>query len=53
MYIPFPFIVGAVVGAVLTYVYKDHSSRQWLSDTGGKIKSTTGSFVESFKKNPE
>jgi|GEM_PF-4747212 len=52
MPLPLPFIVGAVVGAVLTYAFSEHPAkkRNWLSNTGAKIKDSTNSLVSSVKK---
>ncbi|CAA6807703.1 MAG: Unknown protein [uncultured Thiotrichaceae bacterium] len=51
--IPMNFVVGAAVGAATTYVFKDDSAKQWLSETGGKLKEGSSSFIASFKKKPE
>ena len=52
-----PFIVGAAVGAVVTYVVKDDSSMQMVKDTGGKITSSvgavTGKVTGMFKKSKD
>ncbi len=53
MIIPINFVIGAAVGAVTTYVLKDESAKQWVKDTGNKLKDGTGSFMASFKKQPE
>lgn len=50
MVIPVNFIVGAAVGAVSTYVYKDEAAREWISDTTSKVKEKSSSFIASFKK---
>ncbi len=50
MIIPANFVVGALVGAVSTYVFKDEPAKEWLKDTRGKIKEGGRSFIESFKK---
>lgn len=50
MVIPLNFVAGAVIGAVTTYVYKDDSSKEWLRETGNKLKEGTSSFMSSFKK---
>lgn len=50
---PMNFVVGAAVGAAATYVFKDESAKQWLSETGTKLKEGTSSFMASFKKNSE
>jgi gas vesicle protein len=49
MIVPLNFVVGAAVGAVATYVSKDEASKQWLSETGRKLKDGAGSFMASFK----
>jgi len=52
-----PFILGAAVGAVVTYVVKDDSSMQMVKDTGGKITSSvgavTGKVTGMFKKSKD
>ena len=49
-----PFIIGAVVGTAVTYVYKDDPSKQMLKDTGGKVTDSvsalTGKVTSMFKK---
>ncbi|CAA6828320.1 MAG: Unknown protein [uncultured Thiotrichaceae bacterium] len=50
MVIPMNFVVGAVIGAVSTYVYKDDTAKEWIKETGGKIKDGSSSFMTSFKK---
>lgn len=50
MVIPLNFVAGAVVGAVSTYIYKDDSAKEWLRETGGKLKEGRNSFMASFKK---
>ena len=50
MIIPANFVVGALVGAVSTYVFKDEPAKEWLKDTRGKIKEGGSSFIASFKK---
>lgn len=47
------FIVGAAVGAVATYVFKDEQAKQWLDDTSKKLQEGAASFMDSFKKKPE
>ena len=32
-----PFVIGAVIGTAVTYVYKDDPSKQKLKDAGDKI----------------
>lgn len=49
---PINFVVGAAVGAAATYVFKDDSAKQWLSDTGVKLKEGARSLTSSFKKQP-
>ena len=45
MLLPLKFVMGAVVGACSTYLYKDESARTWVQDTGSKLKSgVTGLF---------
>lgn len=53
MALPIPFISGAVVGAAVTYVVKDHAIMQWVSDTGDNIKDAASSLIGSLKKKPE
>jgi len=52
-----PFIFGAAVGAVVTYVVKDDSSMQMVKDTGGKITGSvgavTGKVTGMFKKSKD
>ncbi len=52
-----PFIVGAAVGAVVTYVVKDDSSMQLVKDTGGKVTGSvgavTGKITGMFKKSKD
>lgn len=50
---PINFVVGAAVGAAATYVYKDEPAKQWLSETGNKLKEGASSFMASFKKKSE
>ncbi|EIJ36786.1 YtxH domain-containing protein [Thiothrix nivea] len=50
---PLNFVVGAAVGAATTYVYKDEPAKQWLSETGNKLKEGANSFMASFKKKSE
>lgn len=50
MAFPIPFVAGAVIGAVSTYVYKDEAAKQWFSDTSSKLKNSTKSL---FKKKTE
>lgn len=50
--VPVTFLAGAAVGAVAAYVYKDEEAKQWLSETGEKLKEGTASFMASFKKKP-
>lgn len=47
MIIPVNFIVGAVVGAVSTYLYKDEASKKWFRKTGSKVKNSVCSVVSS------
>ncbi len=53
MIVPANFVVGAVVGAVSTYVFKDEPAKEWFKDTGSKIKESSSSFIGSFKKKAE
>lgn len=53
MAFPLPFIAGAALGAVGTYVYKDGETKQWLNETSKKLKDSTNSLMASFKKKPE
>jgi len=46
MIIPFNFVVGAVVAAVSTYVYKDEACKKWFRDTGTKLKNCVRSSTE-------
>ena len=52
-----PFIVGAAVGADVTYVVKDDSSMQLVKDTGGKVTGSvgavTGKITGMFKKSKD
>lgn len=52
-----PFIIGAAVGSAVTYVLKDESSKQVLTDTGGKITGGASALTEKvtsiFKKGEE
>ena len=49
---PLNLVVGAAVGAAVTYVYKDEPAKQWLGESGRKLKEGASSFVASFKKKP-
>lgn len=49
---PLNLVVGAAVGAAVTYVYKDEPAKQWLRESGSKLKEGASSFVTSFKKKP-
>lgn len=53
----FPFLIGMVVGSVITYVANDDTGKQLLKDTGGKIKggvsSLTGKAKGMYKKAEE
>jgi gas vesicle protein len=46
------FIMGAAIGAVTTYIYKDEKAKQWLDETNKKLKEKAGSFKASFSKKP-
>lgn len=50
-----PYIVGAAIGAAITYVARDDSSKEMIKDTGGKVTSSVGAMVGKvtgmFKKN--
>ena len=52
-----PFIYGAIVGAVVTYVAKDKPSQDMLKDTSGKVTggigALTGKVTSIFKKSEE
>ena len=52
-----PYIIGAAVGAAVTYVAKDDPSKQLLKDTSGKVTSGVGSLTGKvsgmFKKSEE
>ncbi|MGB5598222.1 hypothetical protein J9253_15895 [Thiothrix litoralis] len=50
---PLNFVVGAAVGAVTTYVYKDDNAKQWLNETSEKLKNGVSSFMASFQKKAE
>ncbi|NOY73325.1 MAG: hypothetical protein GXP14_13325 [Gammaproteobacteria bacterium] len=54
MIIPVNFVVGAVVVAVSTYIYKDEACKKWFCDTGTKLKnrarSSTACPVKSEEK---
>ncbi|NKB77854.1 MAG: hypothetical protein GKR96_12685 [Gammaproteobacteria bacterium] len=54
---PVHLALGAAIGAVGTYVYKDDSAREKLTATGGKVKegvsSGIGYVTGLFKKAPE
>ncbi len=52
MIIPVNFVVGAVVGAVSTYVYKDEACKKWFRDTGTKLKNRVYAFT-AFPVEPE
>lgn len=45
--IPLNFVIGAVAGAVTTYVLKDNSAKQWVKDTGSKV---SNKVTDLFKK---
>ncbi len=47
MVFPVNFVVGAVVGAVSTYLYKDEASKKWFRDTGSKLKNRVCSVAAS------
>lgn len=51
--IPLSFVVGAAIGAAGTYVAKDDPAKQWVVETGKKLKEAATSFMESMKKKPE
>lgn len=52
-----PFIYGVIVGAAITYVVKDDSSKQMLKDTSDKVTggigSLTGKVTSIFSKAEE
>jgi len=50
MVIPMNFVIGAAVGAITTYVLKDDTAKQWVKDTGSKVKSGASSLTGVFKK---
>lgn len=57
----FPFIVGAAVGSVVTFVAKDDPSQELLKDTTGKISGSlaggvaalTGTVTGMFSKSED
>lgn len=53
MFIPVNFAIGALVGAAASYVYKDASAKETLSNLGNKAKGGLDSTLGLFKKAPE
>lgn len=53
MFIPANFAIGALVGAAASYVYKDESARETLSNLGSKVKSGLDSTLGLLKKKTE
>ena len=57
MVFPVYFALGAAVGSVSTYLYKDKAARQKLVATGNKVKqgvkSGTSRVTGVFKKTPK
>ncbi|MBJ6609851.1 MAG: hypothetical protein JG718_05775 [Candidatus Thiothrix moscowensis] len=51
--IPLSFVVGAAMGAAGTYVAKDEPAKQWVIETGKKLKEAAVSFMDSMKKKQE
>lgn len=55
--LPIGILAGAAIGAATTYVYKDESARQWLSDTAGQaadsVKSGAQSVMSMFNTTEE
>ncbi len=46
MLLPMKFVVGALVGACSTYIYKDANAREWAKNTGSKLgQSITALFA--------
>ncbi len=53
MIIPVNFVVGAVVVAVSTYIYKDEACKKWFRDTGTKLKNRARSSTACLVKPEE
>lgn len=55
MIIPTNFLIGAIVGAISTYLYKDEASKKWLRDKGKKLKNRafTASTMKPKEETPE
>lgn len=51
--IPVTFIIGAAVGAAVTYVYKDDTSKTLVKQNSKKMKEKMSSLMAVFKKKPE
>lgn len=50
--LPVNLVIGGVIGAVTTYVYKDEKANKWAVETGKKLKEGGISFLSTFKKKP-
>lgn len=44
-----PFVAGAAVGSLVTYLYKDESSKEKIKDTAQKLTDNVKSFVKRDK----
>lgn len=50
MVFPLNFVVGAAVGAIATYVYKDEEAKNWVVDYTTKAREKVSSFVKPKEK---
>lgn len=50
---PTSFIIGAALGAVATYLYKDQPARQRLIEKSKQMKDKTTQKIKALRKKPE